>query len=173
MSCPKAGNSEEAPMTEETARRQQGGDPYGEVEYWFEHYPIMAQVPDISEFMDKETPTDEQAAKIILYLEAAYQAIQNGSAQKWMPIPYGKQYSTEEVDKVIKTIDDYLEWEVNVHAPGYWRGTAMYNASLLFIRDKPIEYPADFNRLQGGARAAFVQGLKRKLEEVFGDSTDD
>ena len=91
--------------------------------------------------------------RVLQVLEACFWAIEDGSANSWLPDPDSKRFDEEQQRLIIEVdLDTYIDWEVAAHYE-YW--------------EKPehgcIDRPANFGRLKGPAREAFCQ----KLHEAF------
>lgn len=96
---------------------------------------------------------------VVKQLDKWFLAIEDGSTRNRVPDINGRRYDKEYVDTFIKTIDDYIEKEIE-SSKAYHEGTGIHT------RGKPINLPADFNRLAGAAREAFVQDINNVMQEV-------
>ena len=85
--------------------------------------------------------------------------IEDGTAANAVPNVNGKRYDKEYVDRFIRVIDEYFDYEISIYGD-YHRDTGMYT------KGKAIDKSVDFNRLQGPAREAFVQSVNDKMKEV-------
>jgi hypothetical protein len=72
--------------------------------------------------------------------------LEDGKTENKFPSPFGIQVTMDEADEVIAYIDGQIDYEVthNTHYFNIARG---------------MDMPADFNRLKGMARIAFVQEI--------------
>ena len=103
--------------------------------------------------------TDEHIQEVIAVYEDWFQAIEDGTASQRLPDPNGKRFSTKEVDDFINTIDQLFEYEVRMNSDYHGRVGMQ-------TRGKPMNHPADFNRLEGASREAFMQDIVAKRDEV-------
>lgn len=76
--------------------------------------------------------------------------IVNGTASHQLPDPYYKRYSVEEQDRIISRKVEHYKREIGIYYYGYWK-------------PKGVEYPPDFNLIQGSAREAFCQDLRKAV----------
>lgn len=101
----------------------------------------------------------EGVDKVIQVLDKWFWMIENGTANNAVPNVHGKRYDEEYVDRFIRVIDEYFDREISYYG-GYHKDTGIYT------KGKEIDKPADFNRLHGRAREAFVQSVNDKMIEV-------
>jgi len=90
---------------------------------------------------------------VIAVMDEWFWAIENGTSDKRRPDPKGIRYSKEDVDTLIKHIDDFTEREYTMH-PTYRN----------FVGKT---HPAGFGRLKGASREAFVQAIRKVKAEQF------
>ena len=108
--------------------------------------------------MITEDDWKEYVALVIAKLDEWFWVIENGETR--LPDPAGKRYDEEFVDEVLHVVDTFIENEITLH-PGYWLQGGYQS------RYGSIDLPADFNRLQGATREAFVQDLMTVLDHKF------
>lgn len=99
----------------------------------------------------------DHAERVMEIMDEWFWMLENGTAQSKHP-DMGDPISQQETEHIIKTIDDFILNEVTKY-PGYFRRVGMYT------KDKTIDLPADFNRLEGGARLAFAQAVRGVIKE--------
>ena len=102
------------------------------------------------------TANDAETQRVIAVMEEWFWAIEDGSANLRMPdltkpLP-------DRVDEIIKVIDDRINYEIEFSSY-YFRDVGMET------KEKPIDIGADFCRLQGLSRDAFVQDVLDALED--------
>lgn len=102
-----------------------------------------------------------KAQAVISVMEDWFQAIEAGTAPDRMPDPKGERYPSRYIDKFIQVIDSFFAEEIKKNRD-YWKGEGYIKPQLK--NGKPIDSPPDFNRLQGMAREAFVQELKKTIK---------
>jgi len=107
-------------------------------------------------------PEGEDVAAVIAVLEDWYQAIEEGTANKRMPNPTARRFSDAECAKLLRIIDEYIQWELDFH-PAYWSHYSPNRVDKL-----AISAPAQMYRIEGNAREAFAQDVDKKLKEIFG-----
>ena len=97
--------------------------------------------------------------EVIKVLDKWFWMIENGTTSNAIPNIHGKRYDEEYIDRFIRVIDEYFDREISAYG-GYHKDTGIYT------KGKEIDKPADFNRLHGPAREAFVQSVNDKMIEV-------
>lgn len=114
------------------------------------------------EYYEEHYGSSMDTQKVIDVLEEWFWAIEDGSANQRMPDPDGEKISAGRIDALIDTIDKFIEGQVTY--------SAVYFANKgKETKGKPMNEPAEFNRLEGAAREAFAQDVFRKIKEVYGD----
>lgn len=127
------------------------GNPYCEryiVEYWT---GFSYEEDEVASPYDR-VPFELQKA-LIKVLDDWFQAVQDKTANLRLPDVSGDRYSKEQVDKFIKTLDDYSQEQVDSY-PTYFHRVGMETYG------KEITEPTNFNELEGEAREAFMQTAK-------------
>ncbi len=90
--------------------------------------------------------------KTIDVMEDWFQAIEAGIANDRMPNRTDKRYDSSKCDRIIRKIDTYFQGQVDNH-PVYFHPKGIKTKGV------PMTENAGFERLEGGAREAFVQDL--------------
>jgi hypothetical protein len=120
-------------------------------------------MPRPKNFPRGESATQDSIEAVIQVLDNWFWMIEDGTAQKRFPNPKNK-IPKKEVDEVISYIDKEIDYEVTQHTAYFGDG-------------RGIHEKADFRRLKGTAREAFVQdvlaakekyGIPRKGSSVYG-----
>jgi hypothetical protein len=93
-----------------------------------------------------EPATNASVNEVIDIMDKWFWLIEDGKADNHLPNPTGMKVTMEEANQVIDFIDKEITYEVTTHKDyfGITRG---------------IDTPADFNRLEGASRVAFVQQI--------------
>jgi hypothetical protein len=111
-------------------------------------------MPKPKEYKVKPEPSnDPKIDYVIEVMDRWFWLLEDGLAQKHFPNPDGIKVSPELATAVIKYIDDNIYYEVSTH-------------THYFFTARGMDKPADFNRLKGQARIAFVQDVleaKRRM----------
>lgn len=97
--------------------------------------------------------------KIIAALDQWFWRIEDGSAQLCLPDPQGRRFTDKEVDEFIHWLDSEFDSELEKY-PTFHANTG------ITTKGKAINVAPEFARLSGQAREAFVQDIKRLVEEL-------
>lgn len=100
-----------------------------------------------------EKNSSPEINEVIDIMDKWFWWIEDGTADNRFPSPAGSQVTMEEADKVISFIDKQINHEVTTHVH-------------YFGEQRGMDVPADFNRLKGLSRIAFVQELLDAKERL-------
>jgi hypothetical protein len=96
---------------------------------------------------------DEAVDAVINIMDRWFWDIEDGRADNRFPSPNGLQVTMDEADEIISFIDKEISYEVNTH-------------TNYFGDARGMDMPADFNRLKGLSRIAFVQEILEAKEKL-------
>jgi hypothetical protein len=102
----------------------------------------------------RETVSPEEVEAVIETAEEWFQAMQNGTANLRLPDPSYRRFTQQECDEFIEWLDDYFTHQVEDYGS--------------YFIPRGCLYPADWKRIEGGSREAFLQDLKKALAK-FGN----
>jgi hypothetical protein len=132
---------------------------FGDMDYKCSHCSYFYRVPSYqwTEYLAKEYEKRRKNAEILKVIEKWFWRVVRGGANTYEPDLKGKIYTKEQVDKILKELDEDARGEIEAHT-WYWSQRGIKT------------FPSFNEELQGGARLAMAQDLYNKVVEVFGEN---